>query len=58
MPTNLNFKSHIQVYDRTDRQLWAQRFGVSEERLRKAVRLVGTRLTTIADYLGRPVPDA
>jgi hypothetical protein len=49
-------KTHIDIYDRAAREAWAQRFGVSEERLRKAVTMVGSRITSVAAYLDRPAP--
>ncbi|MEH3061515.1 MAG: DUF3606 domain-containing protein [Methylobacterium radiotolerans] len=45
---------HIDVFDRAAREHWASRFGVTEERLRKAVRMVGSRVTSVAAYLGQP----
>lgn len=47
-------KTHIDMYDRVTRERWAQHFGVTDERLRKAVRMVGSRVTTIADHFGQP----
>jgi hypothetical protein len=47
-------KSHIDMFDRASREAWAQHFGVSEERLRKAVSMVGTRVTSITAYLHQP----
>ena len=47
-------KSHIEIFDRASREAWAQHFGVSEERLRKAVSMVGTRITSITAYLHQP----
>ena len=52
MPIQLRDKAHIDVFDREAREHWALHFGVTEDRLRKAVRLVGSRVTTIAAYLG------
>ncbi len=49
-------QSHLNIYDAAARQHWALRFGVTEERLRKAVTMVGSRLSTVADYLGHPTP--
>jgi hypothetical protein len=54
MPTELHDKAHIDVFDRAAREHWALRFGVTEERLRKAVRMVGSRVTSVAAYLGHP----
>lgn len=39
MSTELTVKDHIDVFDRTVLECWAQRFGVTDERLRKAVRM-------------------
>ena len=55
MNTETRGKTHIDIYDRAMREAWAQRFGVSEERLRKAVTMVGGRITSIAAYLDKPV---
>jgi hypothetical protein len=55
MSTEPRGKTHIDIYDRAMREAWAHRFGVSEERLRKAVTMVGTRITSVAAYLDKPV---
>ena len=55
MPTEFHDRTHIDVFDRSAREAWALRFGVTEERLRKAVRMVGSRVTSVAAYLGQPV---
>jgi hypothetical protein len=55
MSTDTRMKTHIDIYDRVVREEWAQRFGVSEERLRKAVTMVGNRITSVAAYLDKPV---
>lgn len=46
-------KTHIDIYDSQQRSLMASRFGVSEDRLKRAVRLVGTRISTLKSYLER-----
>ncbi|MCJ2099293.1 DUF3606 domain-containing protein [Methylobacterium sp. E-046] len=51
MPTEPRTSTHIDISDRGARDLWTKRFGVTEERLRKAVRMVGSRVTTVTDYL-------
>ncbi|MDP4021724.1 DUF3606 domain-containing protein [Methylobacterium sp. NEAU 140] len=56
MSTETRAKTHIDIYDRASREAWAQRFGVTEQRLRKAVSMVGKRITSIAAYLDRPAP--
>lgn len=45
--------THIDVHDRENRTQWASRLGVTDERLRKAVRLVGTRLSSVSAYLSK-----
>ncbi|UIY43525.1 DUF3606 domain-containing protein [Methylobacterium radiotolerans] len=55
MPTQLHEQTHIDIFDRDARQAWALRFGVTEERLRKAVRMVGSRITSVAAYLDQPL---
>ena len=55
MSLDARTKTHIDIYDRSIREEWAQRFGVSQERLRKAVTLVGNRITSVAAYLDKPV---
>jgi hypothetical protein len=47
-------KTHIDMYDRDVRARWTRHFGVTDERLRKAVRMVGSRITTITDHFGLP----
>ena len=54
MSTEFRGKTHIAIFDRATREEWAQRFGVSEERLRKAVTMVGSRITSVAAYLDKP----
>lgn len=46
-------KTHIDIYDSQQRSQMASRFGVSEDRLKRAVRLVGTRISTLKSYLQR-----
>jgi len=46
-------KTHIDIYDSQQRSTIASRLGVSEDRLKRAVRLVGTRITTLKSYLER-----
>ena len=56
MPTQPRHQTHIDMFDYTDRQRWAQHFGITEEDLQKAVRMVSARITTVAAYLGHPAP--
>lgn len=53
MPTELHDKAHIDVFDRAAGEHWSLHFGVTEDRLRKAVRMVGSRVTSVAAYLGQ-----
>jgi hypothetical protein len=46
-------KIHLDIYDSQQRSSMASRFGVSEDRLKRAVRLVGTRISTLKSYLER-----
>ena len=45
--------SHLDIHDRTSRETYAKLFGVTEEQLRRAVRLVGSRITTVRSHLAR-----
>lgn len=54
MASGIDGKSHIDVIERTSRMAWAQKLGVSEARLRKAVSMVGSRVTSVTAYLHRP----
>ena len=56
MPIELHSRTHIDIHNRAAREHWAHHFGVTEDRLRKAVTMVGSRLSTVADYLGQPAP--
>jgi hypothetical protein len=56
MAVELPTKTHIDMYDRVVRERWAQHFGVTDERLRKAVRMVGSRVATVTDHFGLPKP--
>lgn len=56
MPTETRDQTHIDMFDHNDRQRWAQHFGVTEERLHKAVRMVSSRISSVAAYLGHSAP--
>ncbi len=56
MPTKPRTQTHIDMFDRSDRQRWAQYFGITEERLQKAVRMVSARISSVAAYLGHSKP--
>ncbi|MCJ2115068.1 DUF3606 domain-containing protein [Methylobacterium sp. J-001] len=46
-------RTHLDIHDRSSRESYARLFGVSEEQLRKAVRLVGSRVSTLRGHLRR-----
>ena len=50
-PTVSPSRTHLDINDRVHRATYASRFNVSEEKLRKAVRLVGSRLSTLRSHL-------
>ena len=56
MTTEPIIKKHIDIYDRVTRERWAAQFDVTDAHLRKAVRMVGSRITSVAAYLGVPKP--
>ncbi|GJD57683.1 DUF3606 domain-containing protein [Methylobacterium dankookense] len=43
--------THLNIWDRVEREAFAARMGVSEDKLRKAVQMVGSRITTLSSYL-------
>ncbi|BAU90668.1 hypothetical protein MPPM_2063 [Methylorubrum populi] len=45
--------THIDIHDSTTRKHWADLLQVSDERLRKAVRMVGTRVSSVSAYLAK-----
>lgn len=47
--------THIDIYDASIRQLWAERFGITDQQLRKAVKLAGSRISMVAGHLGKPI---
>lgn len=49
-PAKSGHKTHLDIYDTQARISMATRFGVSEDRLRKAVHIVGSRISTLASY--------
>lgn len=46
----------IDIHDQTERALWAEKFGITESKLREVVRKFGTRPSTVRATLGLP-PD-
>ena len=45
--------THLDVHDRAARAALASRLGVDEQRLRKATRIVGSRITSLTAYLSK-----
>lgn len=45
---------HIDIHDHVVRAAWSERFGVTDAQLRKAVRMVGSRITTLSSHLSGP----
>jgi hypothetical protein len=43
-------KTHLDIYDTHARSTFAATLGVSEDRLRRAVHLVGSRISTLTSY--------
>ncbi|WP_449410036.1 DUF3606 domain-containing protein [Methylobacterium komagatae] len=43
--------THLHLWDRKACEEFAARMGVSEEKLRKAIRMVGSRVTTLTSHL-------
>jgi uncharacterized protein DUF3606 len=44
----------IDVTNRRALEFWSRRFGITPEQLRRAVKQVGTELSALAKYLGKP----
>lgn len=44
-------RTHLDVWDRSARERFAARLGVSDEKLRHAIRVVGSRIATLSSYL-------
>lgn len=51
--TRARIPTHIDIHDSTSRRHWAELLQVSDERLRKAVRMVGTRVSSVSAYLSK-----
>ena len=43
--------THMDIHDRAVRSAWIQRYGITEAQLRKAVRMVGSRIGTLSNHL-------
>lgn len=46
-------RTHLDIHDRSSRENTAKLFGVTDEQLRKAVRLVGSRVSTLRGHFKR-----
>ena len=44
-------RTHLHLWDRAGCEEFAARLGVSEDKLRKAIRMVGSRVTTLTSHL-------
>ncbi|CAO4164957.1 DUF3606 domain-containing protein [Methylorubrum zatmanii] len=51
--TRARTATHIDIHDSSSRKHWADQLQVSDERLRKAVRMVGTRVSSVSAYLAK-----
>ncbi|WP_298724777.1 DUF3606 domain-containing protein [uncultured Ferrovibrio sp.] len=49
----INPRSRVNVSEENEVQYWTERFGVSEDKLKEAVRTVGFFPRDVADYLGK-----
>jgi hypothetical protein len=47
-------RTRINIEEDNERRLWAEKFGVSEQRLREAVAKVGPLAQHVAEELGKP----
>ncbi|GJD51894.1 hypothetical protein OPKNFCMD_4653 [Methylobacterium crusticola] len=45
---------HIDIHCPDDRAYWAEHFRVSGDELRHVVKLVGSRVATVAAHIGQP----
>jgi hypothetical protein len=54
-PVKSRRATHIDIYDASCRRSWAEHFGITDQQLRKAVHLAGSRISTVAGHLGKPV---
>ncbi len=45
----------IDIYCPENRAYWSDRFGVSEIELRQAIKLIGSRASTVAAHLGQSI---
>jgi hypothetical protein len=46
--------THMDISDRSVRATWSERYGLTDGQLRKAVRMVGSRITTLTSHLRGP----
>lgn len=44
-------RAHLDIWDRPAGERFAARMGVSDEKLRSAIRTIGSRIATLSSYL-------
>jgi hypothetical protein len=49
--------THMDIHDRAVRSAWIQRYGITEAQLRKAVWMVGSRISTLSSHLRTGSPS-
>ncbi|WP_342166493.1 DUF3606 domain-containing protein [Methylobacterium sp. SD21] len=47
----------MDIHDRAVRSAWIQRYGITEAQLRKAVWMVGSRISTLSSHLRTGSPS-
>jgi hypothetical protein len=58
MPDNLNIKQpqdpkKINIHEQWELNYWTKKFGVSEAKLKEAVKAVGVQVSDVEKYLGK-----
>ncbi|WP_151732720.1 MULTISPECIES: DUF3606 domain-containing protein [Acinetobacter] len=58
MPDNLNIKQpqdpkKINIHEQWELDYWTKKFGVSEAKLKEAVKAVGVQVSDVKKYLGK-----
>lgn len=58
MPDNLNIKQpqdpkKINIHEQWELNYWTKKFGVSETKLKEAVKAVGVQVSDVEKYLGK-----
>ena len=47
----ITIKTHLDMHDQSARLALAEALGVADDKLKKAIQMVGTRISTIRGYL-------